>query len=286
MSGTSSGLIAILMWSIGTTMVFLTGNTSPFILGFLSFGISGVSLLIFNLHQKNDLRILKSIFWCDYILAFSGIFFYTIFLYISFRAINPLEANILNYLWPVLLGFLMSLGKGFRGAFLPIMGLIVGFIGLYLLFYNGSAIIEFKNIQWGHFFAFLASIVWAVYSWLAQKRDYQQIIFVPILLIGATFCLLIEYLFFDPIWPSGLEWFFVFILGFLRLSYVFWDHGVRYGNALLLSSLSYFIPVISFFLIYFAGAKVNSPYLYASVFLITMGCLLSNSAKIKEWFKK
>jgi len=286
MSGTVSGLIAILMWSVGTTIVFLTGNSSPFILGFLSFGISGVSLLFFNLYKKNDLKVLKSVIWRDYALAFSGIFFYTIFLYISFREINPLEANILNYLWPVLLGFLMSLGKGLKSAFLPILGLIIGFIGLYLLFYNGSALIDISEIEWGHLFAFMASVVWAVYSWLAQKRQYEQITFVPVLLIGAMLCLLIEYLFFDPIWPSGIEWLFVFILGFLRLSYVFWDHGVRHGNALLLSSLSYFIPVISFFLLYVVGAEVSSPYLYLSVSLITMGCLLSNSAKIKEWFKK
>lgn len=289
MTGNISGIFAIILWSIGTTFVFLTGDISPFILSFLSFlsfGIAGLCLLFFNVFRKEKFEVLKTISLSDYSLAFSGIFVYTIFLYISFKTINPIEANILNYFWPILLGVLIAIDRGVKHTLIPLIGLFIGFIGTAILFYDGNAFLNVEMLKAGHFLAFLAALTWAIYSWKAQKRQYPQIIFIPVLLVSSLICLVLEYALFNPVWPSNFEWVAAFILGFLRLSYVFWDHGIRNGNALFLSSLSYLIPLFSFFFLCLAGAQNSSPYVLVSVVLITMGCVISNFSKIKEWFKK
>jgi drug/metabolite transporter (DMT)-like permease len=286
MRGTLSGLIAILMWSFLAVLVVYSGTTSPLLLTAITLLIGAFVLFSFNGYEKRDFSLLKKIKFFDYLFVFSGIFFYTVFIYVSFKITNPVEANTLNYLWPIFLGVFSSFRARFKLSFYEFFGLFVSFLGVVFLFYGKEDGAFFDNIGIGHIFAFLAALVWALYSTFAQERQYPQIIMIPVFIVSALFSLLIEFMFFETVFPIGIEWLAVFILGVFRISYAFWDYGMKKGNILFLSSLAYAIPLLSFFLLYLFGIIADSNYIVLSVFLVTLGCFLTNFKKIKKLLLK
>lgn len=286
MKATFVGIITILIWASGTTLIYFSGNVSPFLLSSFSFFISGVLISFHSIYKKNFIRILKETAFKDYMIIFLGYFFYTVFLYISFKEINPLEANILNYLWPLFLGFLVCWKE--RKTYLKtgFIGIFIGFVGVFLIFYDGDNTILFNHIGLGHILALSAAIIWAFYSFNARTSRYEGAILAPIFIVSGFICLFIEYIYFDAVWPQNTEWIFVILLGLTRLSYMLWEYSIREGNALLISSLSYCIPLVSTIFLYFAGVEVVSSYILLSVILIVIGCLVTNINSIQEWFKK
>jgi len=286
MKATLIGIITILIWASGTTLIYFTGNISPFLLASFSFFISGTLISFHSIYKKNFICILKETSFKDYLIIFSGYFFYTIFLYISFKTINPLEANILNYVWPLFLGVLICISEEKNYLKSAVLGLMMGFVGVSLIFHNNDSSEFFSTINYGHGLALSAAVIWAFYSFNARRSSYGEAVLAPIFIVSGIICFCIEYLFFNPVWPENIEWYFVASLGIGRLSYVLWEFSMREGNVILLSSLSYFIPLLSTLFLYLAGVEVKSPYVILSVLFVFLGCIITNFYTIKKWFKK
>lgn len=283
MNGTLSGIIAIAMWSFLATLIVFSGGTSPLTLTALSLFVGAVVLIFFNIYKKEDFKKLKKISVFDYLFVFYGVCFYTALIYISFKLINPVEANILNYLWPMFLGVFSTIYFKNKISIFEIIGLAISFAGVLFLFYNGSEDDFLSNISLGHYVAITAAIIWAMYSTLAREREYPQIIMVPVFLFSAFICFVMDYFMNSISLPFEAEWISVLILGLFRISYAFWDYGMKKGNTLMLSSLSYMIPLLSFGVLWIFGISHSNQYILLSVILVTAGCFLTNYQTIKKW---
>lgn len=286
MNGTLSGIIAIMMWSFMAVLIVYSGQTSPLTLTSLSLFIGAVTLLIFNIIKKENFRQLLKITFPDYCLVTVGVCFYTAFVYLSFDMVNPIEANILNYLWPVLFGVFSSIRMSKMLNAYELLGLLVSFGGVFLLFYGKENEFLFSSFALGHLFGIMAAFIWAGYSSFAKERSYSQIIMVPVFLFSALICFLVDFMLFDPILPNGMAWVSVLILGVFRISYAFWDYAMKKGNTLILSSLSYITPLLSFGLLLIFGVTNNSQYVFLSVLLVTGGCFFTNYKTIQKWIER
>ncbi len=286
MNGTLSGIIAILMWSFMASLIIFSGQTSPLTLTALSLFIGAITLLGFHGIRGESFNKLKSISFYDYLFVTCGVCLYTSFVYISFKISDPVEANILNYLWPVLLGIFSGIRHKKPIAFYEFLGLIVSFLGVFLIFYGKDQKSFFDEINLGHIFAISAAFIWAGYSTFAKERQYSQTIMIPVFLLSALACLIVELILSTPVLPKGMEWLAVFVLGVFRISYAFWDYGMKNGNVLILSSLSYATPLLSFLVLISFGFNTNSQFIFLSVLLVTAGCFLTNYNSLKKWVSK
>jgi drug/metabolite transporter (DMT)-like permease len=170
---------------------------------------------------------------------------------------QTVEIGLVNYLWPALtvaLGVPILRHKAGPGL-LP--GLIIAMVGIYLGMTTGKEI-SLQTIgrnlltgPWPYVLGLLAAISWALYSniarrWAGNARDGA----VPIFLLATGVVLAAAAAAFEPLprhtWTVRAVAELLYLAVFpTLLAYVFWDTAMRRGNIILVSSVSFFTPLIS-----------------------------------------
>lgn len=279
MNANLSGILAILIWSSLTTLVSMTGGLPGFQLAAMTFFIGFIIILVSQ-------KIMGIPVWKEwknsaqtYIFVTAGIGVYTALLFLSFKLIHPFEANTLNYTWPILLALFISVLQRQSISTHQILGIILGFTGVAAIFWKGFDIPVFSI---GHITALSAAILWALYSSYAKKFSYSVFFLVPVFLLSGILCLVFHLMFEKTVVPTGFQAALILILGIMRISYLMWDHGVRKGNAIILSSLAYFIPFLSTCLMVVSGFRPADSGIALGAGLILLGCLITNWPGIKR----
>ena len=286
MNGTLSGIIAIFLWSFTSALIVFTGEVPGFLLSSVTFFLGFVTLTLYQLVSKKDIIS----FWRqpvgNYFFVGSGVVVYTVLLYMSFKIIPALEANSLNYLWPILLVALSSFLYKKKVSLNILFGILMGALGTFLLFFSDSKDSFFSDFQLGHLTAIIAALIWTIYSVLAAKKEYPQGVMAPVFFFSAIICFFLHKIFEQPIWPEGWEWMAVIALGIGRISYPFWDYGMKKGDAVLLASCAYLIPLFSTIFLILIGTKPNSIFIGLGAFLIVSGCLVVNVHNFIKLFNR
>ena len=286
MSPNLSGIIAIFMWCVTPLLVVQCVNVPVFLMACISLAIGSLSIFCKSfIIDKNSIKQLLPKGIKPYLLTFYGLAGYTCFWYLAFKNAPAFDANTLNYLWPLMLVSLtMILGKE-SFSLLEILGVALGFIGVLLLFsQTNNNDTQYDHLLWGYIFAIGGAFIWASYSAFTSSVDFQPNSMAVFLLIPALFFGLLHIAFETTYIPSGLEILFLVLLGFTRVSFGFWDYAMKHGTISLISSLSYFIPVISTVLLILSGyTPYNNLILLSAVFVLT-GCITTNIKSILKIF--
>ncbi|MCI5060660.1 MAG: EamA family transporter [Alphaproteobacteria bacterium] len=276
MNGTLAGIIAILMWSSTGVLLALTGLVSGLMMTFLILLIGSMTLTGYQIFKKEDVVSYWTREVKDYIFLVLGVGFYTSLVFISFKLVAPFEANTLNYLWPILLVLLTGILHEKHVSLQAILGSVLGFIGVVTLFFPQGGDMLFESFEWGHLLAFLAAVIWSIYSVMAKNWHYPQGVMAPALFYSALVALGFHLALEETMWPQGWEWASIIILGVFRISYSFWDYGMKKGNTVLLASLSYFIPLFSLGGLILIGEGPDSHMIGLGALFIVIGCLVVN----------
>lgn len=281
-----AGLFAIAIFSIGTLLIALLKEIPSFQLGFISFTLGAFSIMAFEKIQGKNLVDAWKQPLSHYIFVTLGIGGYTTLLLISFKGAPAFEVNILNYLWPLLLTLFS--GLLYKQSLKPVQiaGILLGCIGAFLLFLPSGGEGIFTNLKPGHGFAILAAFVWAFYSARARVKHYPVSLVAPAMLISALFCLICHLIFEETVFPPWQTGIVILLFGITRFCYALWDFGIRRGNQMLLASLAYFVPLLSTALFVLFGFAPSSPLIGLGGALIILGCLIVNSAQLKNLVRK
>jgi drug/metabolite transporter (DMT)-like permease len=190
------------------------------------------------------------------------------------------EANLLNYAWPLLIVLFSGLIGGLRLGARRLFGVAMGAFGAALLLAGGGA--TFPAEAWAGFAcALAAAVVWALYSVLAARLGS-----VPSEAV-AGFCLVsaalagLAHLALEP--PAVLEarhWAVVALMGLgpTGAAFFLWDHGMKRGDPRLLGTLAYAVPVASTLLLVAAGEGEFSARMLLAAAMVSGGGLLAASA--------
>ncbi len=184
------------------------------------------------------------------LVGIGGIFGYHFFFFSALHHAPAVEANLINYLWPLLIVLLTPLF--FPGSKLGahhITGAILGFLGATLVITQGNLHFSPAFLH-GYLLAFLAAFTWACYS-LATKRLPPF----PSSAVGA-FCLisgilsLLIFSFQGNILPTLPELTSRDMLnltltgiGPLGLAFFTWDAAMKRGDPRIIGSLTYLTPL-------------------------------------------
>src|SRR5436189_2093566 len=134
-TATLIGFAAILMWSLLSLLTVASGTVPPFQLAAMTFAVGGAIGAATWLFRPSAASALKqpAEVWA---LGVGGLFGYHALYFLALRLAPPAEAQLVNYLWPVLIVLLSTLLPGehlrphhFFGAMIALAGTVLLFAG-------------------------------------------------------------------------------------------------------------------------------------------------------------
>src|SRR4051794_1743591 len=224
------GLAAVLIWSFLSLLTVASGEVPPFQLASMAFAIGG-ALGVVPLVRGN-IKVLRQpvAVWA---LGIVGLFGYHAFYFLALRLAPPAEAQLVNYLWPILIVLLSALLPGEHLRLHHLAGALIALAGTVLLF-AARGITFAQDYLPGFAAAFVAAFTWAIYS-VASRRFAA----VPTDAV-AGFCLatsalatVCHVLFEQTHWPQTPgQWLAVAGLGIGPVGAAFyaWDIGMKRGD--------------------------------------------------------
>ena len=274
-TATLIGFSAILLWSTLALFTAMSGRVPPFQLVGLTFLIGGLLILAVAALRGQLSRIRPT--GASLALGIYGLFGDTALYYAAVKTAPPAEANLIHYLWPLLIVLFAALlpGAGLKPRHL--LGALVGLVATALLVSGGLT--GGTGLAPGHVFAALGAFVWASYS-VASRRfaavPSESLCVTMLVCAGLAFAC--HGAFETTLWaPTPTEWIGVFGLGLgsIGLAFVVWDIGMKQGDVALLGVASYAAPVLSTLILVLFGYAEAGWLLAASCALIVVGALVA-----------
>lgn len=272
------GLGAIAMWAALGLMTAASGRVPAFQMNAMAFGISGTVACLW-LAATGRLGVLRqpAKVWA---LGVGGLFGFHALYFTSLRLAPPVEANLVNYTWPLLIVVFSGLLPGERLKPHHVIGALLGLLGAAAIVTKGRGLEVDPAHVGGYLAACASALTWAGYSILSRRMGG-----VPTATV-AGFCLATAVLsalchlgFEETVWPRGAtQWAAVVGLGLfpVGLAFFVWDHGVKHGDIQVLGAASYLSPLLSTLLLILAGwGAFTAPVAFAAV-AITAGALIAS----------
>ncbi len=273
------GSSAILMWSTLTLLVTFIPGVPPFQLVAVTFFI-GSCLFLLKWYFAGQCSVARLIHpWRVWALGLAGLFGYHAFYFAALRLAPPLEASLINYLWPLLIVVFSALLPGERLRWFHGAGALMGLAGTALLVAGQGALSFASEHLAGYACALAAAVTWAGYSVLSRR-----IAQVPSDSVGgfmaatALLAFVAHEAFETTVWPEGgRAWAAVIALGVgpLGLAFFVWDWGVKRGDIRVLGAASYAAPLLSTLLLLAFGRGEATWQVMAALALIVGGAALA-----------
>lgn len=267
--------LALLLWSF---LAYLGSNLShlpPFLLVGILLSIGG----ILSLGQVTRWRVSVKTF----LVGVGGIFGYHFLLFSAFRAAPVVEANLINYLWPLLLVLMSPIflaGHPLRKH--HVIGGVMGLAGAALIVTGGHIALDVSHLS-GYLFAFGAAVTWACYSLMTKRLPTF-----PTAAVGG-FCLSSGLLALLIFWAetgtvkifsqiSWRDWMFLALLGIGPMGAAFfaWDAALKRGDPRIIGSLAYLTPLASTLILVLAGGKPLPRSTAIAMILIIAGAVVGS----------
>lgn len=231
---------AIALWTTLASLSVLLRHIPPFLL-------TGIALLIGSIPAWPKLRQWQ-VPAATLALGIYGLFGYHFLLFIALRHAPPVEANLVNYLWPLLLVVLAPL-------FLPGMKLHPRHVVAALLGFAGAAIAILGTRQqaalaggwsWGFLPALASAFIWATYSLLTRRvKPFPTAAIGLFGVVSGLLSLLCHWALEPAVAITGRDWLLLAVMGLGPLGGAFflWDKALKLGDARQIGILSYLTPL-------------------------------------------
>ncbi len=271
---------AIALWVSVASLGVLLKHLPPFLLTGLSLLIGGLLALPQVLRDPRQWRVPLSTLG----LGIYGLFGYHFMLFMALRLAPAVEANLINYLWPLLMVVLapvllknMSLRPihlgaallGFGGAALAILGAANHVDALPS---PGSA-----DRAAGYLAALAAAFMWASYSLLTQRvAAFPTAAIGLFALVSGALSLLCHWALEAPMSLSLRDGLLLALMGLGPLGGAFylWDKALKLGDARQIGILSYLTPLGSTALLIVVTGRQWSWSIALAALMIMLAALL------------
>ena len=244
---------AIALWATLAALGVSLSHVPPFLLTGLSLLIGSVIALPLLRHDLNQWRVPIS----TLALGVYGLFGFHFLLFMALRHAPPVEANLINYLWPLFMVVLAPLLLpdiqlrrahvaaallGFAGAAMAILGATSGKPG------GAGGAIASGGWSWGYLLALASGLIWASYSLLTKRiKPFPTAAIGLFGLLSGLLSLLCHGLLEPATSLSGNDWALIVLMGLgpLGAAFFLWDRALKLGDARHIGILSYLTPLTS-----------------------------------------
>ncbi len=244
MSANLLALGAIVLWASLAALGVALSHLPPFLLTGVSLLIGSLIALPLSRFDWRQWRVPMS----TLALGMYGLFGFHFLLFIALRHAPPVQANLINYLWP--LGIVVM-----APLFLPGVSLTRRHLFAALLGFAGAALAILGRGEggevvwaWGYLLAAASAFVWASYSLMSQRvRAFPTAAIGSFAAVSGLLSLVCHALLETPVSPTSQDWLLLILLGLGPLGGAFflWDAALKRGDARQIGVLSFLTPLLS-----------------------------------------
>lgn len=275
----AAGMGAIALWGGLAALSVLAGAIPPFQMVAMTFAV-GASLGIARARRRG-------VGWAElvrwpgqvWLLGIGGLFGYHALYFGALQLAPPAEANLVNYLWPLLIVLLSAPFAGERLGWTHLAGAGLGFAGVAMLAF-GRGLAFSGDHALGYALALGCAITWALYSVLSRRFGETPTDAIAAFCAASAALSLVCHLAFErTVWPASTSaWLAVLALGLGPAGGAFylWDHAVKRGDIRALGALSYATPILSTALLIACGLAEPTNTLLLAATLVTVGAALAS----------
>lgn len=273
-AATLAGCGAIALWSTLGLLSRAAAAIPPLQLTAMSFAVSAV-LGLAVLAGRGELGVLRQrpVVWAHGIF---GLFGFHAFYLAALAWAPPAEANLINYLWPLLIVLFSATLPGMALSRWHLAGVGCGLAGCVLLLGGGASLTA--GAVPGYLMALASAVTWAVYSVLARLLAAVPTGAVAGFCAATAVLAALGHLAFEAsVVPDAAVLATVLVLGIgpVGAAFFLWDLGMKRGDPRLLATLAYATPVVSTLLLAAGGFAELTPVLLAAAGLVGLGGVLA-----------
>ncbi len=285
MSATLLALAAIALWATLAAFGTALSHVPPFLLAGLALMIGSVMSWPLVLRNRQAWAVPAR----TLALGIYGLFGFHFLLFIALRHAPPVEANLVNYLWPLFMVVLapvllpgMSLRPlhvaaallGFAGAAIAILGAARG---------AGNAGTAAGHAQyWGFVPAIGSAFIWSSYSlWTRRVPAFPTSAIGLFGLASGALALACHALLEPSIVLSSRDWLLIALCGIgpLGAAFFLWDMALKRGDARQIGILSYITPLASTALLLLVTGRPLSWTIALAALLIISAAVMGTRAR-------
>ncbi|MEY5146183.1 MAG: hypothetical protein RL224_497 [Actinomycetota bacterium] len=243
MNSRLAALGAIVLWSSLASLATLIPNVPVFLKTGVGLLIGSVIALPLARFQIKQLAVKPKIL----LLGVYGLFGYHAALFIALSTSPSVQANLVNYLWPLLIVLLAPLfSKKVKLNLRVVIGGLMGFIGASLAILSGSS--SDGLFYSGYLFAFMAAVIWSTYS-LATNRigSFPTPAVGLFALVSGILSIAMHFVFETQVSLTSFDWMILVLLGLgpLGAAFYLWDYAIKRSNPQEIGLLSFLTPLLS-----------------------------------------
>ena len=248
-SGILFALTAILLWSSLAALGVSLRHVPPFLLTGIGLLVGSLVAVPLSRGQWSHWKVPTG----TLVIGVLGLFGYHAMLFAAFHYAPPLQANLINYLWPLGMVVLAPLYlRGLHWRWQHIVAALVGFAGAVLALLDGGQSAASDDAfpqRWiGYGLALAAAFTWSSYSLLCQRVPPFRTAAIGSFCLGAGILSLIMHALFEPAIALGTQdWLLVAALGIGPAGGAFfvWDAALKRTDARTVGLLAFLTPLLS-----------------------------------------
>jgi len=275
---TLAGIGALILWAFLAVLSRFTAPIPPLQVTALGFAIGGGLGLGVVLWRRQGARLRQpGVAWAH---GVGGLFGYHALYFAALAWAPPVEANLLNYLWPLLIVLLAAPLLGMPLGARRLLGVGCGFAGCLLVAGGGAGFASASALP-GFACAIGAAFVWALYSVTSRRMAAVPTEAVAGFCLGSAALAGLAHLAFETsVMPDARQWLALLLLGAgpVGAAFFLWDVGMKRGDPRLLGVLAYAVPVASTLLLVLAGEGAAGWRVGAALVLVVGGGWLAATA--------
>jgi drug/metabolite transporter (DMT)-like permease len=253
---------AIALWAMLAALGVSLSHVPPFLL-------TGLALVIGSMPAWPHVRQWR-VPASTLALGIYGLFAYHFLLFMALRHAPAVEANLVNYLWPLLIVVLAPvILRGITLHVRHVLAAVVGFAGASIAILSAGT--SGAGWSWGYVAALAAAFIWSTYSLLTRRvKPFPTAAIGLFGLLSGLLSLACHALFEPSVQLSGADWARIVIagLGPLGAAFFLWDKALKLGDPRQIGILSYITPFASTLLLMLVTGRTPTVGIAVSAALI------------------
>jgi drug/metabolite transporter (DMT)-like permease len=271
---------AIALWATLASLGVSLKHVPPFFLTGVALLAGSLLALPFVLRDRRQWQVPPK----TLVLGVYGLFGFHFLLFIALRHAPPVEANLVNYLWPLLMVVLAPLFLiGVKLRPLHLAAALLGFAGAAIAILGaGGGNAGSSGWSWGFVPALASAFIWASYSLLTQRvKPFPTAAIGLFGTVSGLLSLGCHWALEPPAVLVARDWLLLALMGLgpLGAAFFLWDKALKLGDARQIGILSYLTPLGSTALLMLVSGRPLSWSIGLAAVMIIGAALMGTQAK-------